>query len=283
MSVVAYIDGSQFSESIALHAAWASRQLGVPVLLVHLLEESVDIGLLDEEYFAPGRLVSPDPVYGAAQDSSSIASSDATEDARALLIDVARSIRDNGVEHVRTHVDYGTLESHIREHAQDASLIVVGKRGERSSWKRGDLGSHLEGALRAARSPVLIAPSEPQEIRRFLFAFDGGAHSGDAVRYLAENPLLRGCSGTLLLAGDRPEVQQQLQDAASRLRRAGYDVQEEIVRGDPETVIPDILNAEEIDLLVMGAFGHSRIREILGGSMTLRLLRSSTKAILAVR
>jgi nucleotide-binding universal stress UspA family protein len=283
VSVVAYIDGSQFSESIILHASWASRQLGVPVLLVHLLEEAVDIEVLDEEYFSAGRFTPPEPDYSGHRTASRTASTDATEDARALLIEVARAIRSRGVEQVRTHVDYGPIEDHVREHAQDASLIVLGKRGERSSWKRGDVGSHLEGALRASRSPVLIAPSEPQEIRRFLFAFDGSPHSGDAVRYLAENPLLKDCPGTLLLAGDRPEIQQQLHDAASRLRRAGYDVQEEVVRGNPENVILDILNAEEIDLLVMGAFGHSRIREILGGSTTLRLLRSSAKAILAVR
>jgi len=283
VSVIAYIDGSQFSESIALHASWAAHQLDAPVRLVHLLEGTSGTLPLDEEYLAPARFPEPEQRYGTGGDPGHQETAKATETARVLLVEIARTIRARGVENVRTEVDYGPIEEHIREHAQNAGLIVLGKRGEQSSWKRGDLGSHLEGALRAARCPVLIAPSEPQEIRRFLFAFDGGPHSGDAVRYLAENPLLKECPGTLLLAGDRPEVQQQLHDAASRLRRAGYDVQEEIARGNPETVIPDILNAEDIDLLVMGAFGHSRIREILGGSTTLRLLRSSNKAILAVR
>lgn len=283
MSVVAYVDGSQFSESIVLHASWASRQLGAPILLVHLIEETGDATFVDEERFAPGRFADPEPEYGLERNPAHIITGDATEDARALLVEVARAIRGRGVEHVRTRVDYGPIEEHIREHAPDARLIVLGKRGESSSWKRGDLGNHLERALRAAQCPVLIAPSEAQEIRRFLFAFDGSPHTGEAVRYLVENPLLKECTGTLLLAGDRPEIQQQLHDAASRLRRAGYDVTAEIVRGNPETVIPDILNAEEIDLLVMGAFGHSRIRELLSGSTTRRLLRSSTKAILAVR
>jgi nucleotide-binding universal stress UspA family protein len=187
------------------------------------------------------------------------------------------------VEHVRTTIEYGTLEDHIRAEAKRVRLIVIGKRGEQGPDQPGRLGDHIERAIRASPCPMLIAPSESREIKRFLIAFDGSERSGHAVRFLIEQPLLKDCEGTLLLAGDHPGLRHQLQDAASHLRSAGYQVQEELGHGNPDQLIPDIMNTEDIDLLVMGAFGHSRLRTLLGGSTTRRLLRSSTKAILVTR
>ena len=86
-----------------------------------------------------------------------------------------------------------------------------------------------------------------------------------------------------MLAGDQVGLHQQLDDAASHLRSAGFEIQAETGHGSPDRLIPDILNTEDIDLLVMGGFSHPRLHAMLGRSTTLKLLRSSSKAILVVR
>jgi nucleotide-binding universal stress UspA family protein len=200
-----------------------------------------------------------------------------------VLMQAARGIRASGVERVRTIIEYGTLEAHIHTNTRHAKLVVIGKRGEHTADQPGRLGDHLERAIRACSVPMLVAPSEPREIKRFLIAFDGSERAGQAIRFLIEQPLLKECEGTLLLAGEHPGLRHQLQDAASHLRSAGHQVQEELGHGVPDRLIPDIMNTEDIDLLVMGAFGHSRLRALLGGSTTRRLLQSSSKAILIAR
>lgn len=282
MSVLAYIDGSRFTESILLHAAWAARQLDTDVTLVHVLtyaasdlapiEDRLGMGFLDDDQRRLALGLAETRGAGSAEE----------EEQREALTEAARSLREQGVERVRISIEYGSLEDHIRQNSADAHLVIVGKRGELSAGEPGRLGEHLERVIRAARCPVLVAPSEPQEIRRFLIAYDGGPHSGHAIGYLIEHPLLRGCEGTLMLAGEQVGMQQALRDAASHLRSAGYSVQAELGRGTPDRIIPDIMNAEDIDLLVMGSFGHSRIHAMLGLSTTRKLLRSSRKAILVV-
>ncbi|MDP5776249.1 universal stress protein, partial [Pseudomonas aeruginosa] len=42
-------------------------------------------------------------------------------------------------------------------------------------------------------------------------------------------------------------------------------------------------NEHAIDLLVMGAYGHSRIRQFLVGSTTTSMLRSTTSPLLLLR
>ncbi len=250
--------------------------------LVHILEYGSSDPALIEDRLRMSSLDDDQQRLAIGLDTGKSGVDPEMEERREALTDAARGLREKGVRRVHVVVEYGTLEGHIREHSGDAQLLIVGKRGELSAQERGRLGDHLERVIRAADCPVLVAPAEPQEIRRFLIAYDGGPQSGHAIRYLIEQPLLRDCEGTLLLAGEKIGMQQGLQDAASHLRSAGYAVQAEHGHGSADRIIPDIMNAEDMDLLVMGAFGHSRLHAMLGLSTTRKLLRSSRKAILVV-
>ena len=51
----------------------------------------------------------------------------------------------------------------------------------------------------------------------------------------------------------------------------------------PEAVIVDYILSNNIDLLATGAYGHSRIRELIVGSLTTTLLRTSPVPVLIMR
>ena len=68
----------------------------------------------------------------------------------------------------------------------------------------------------------------------------------------------------------------------ARLTAAGYTVTDDIRSGDADHRIPETVAAEEIDLLVMGAYGHDRIRTLMVGSTT-AVLRTSPVSMLVVR
>jgi nucleotide-binding universal stress UspA family protein len=53
--------------------------------------------------------------------------------------------------------------------------------------------------------------------------------------------------------------------------------------GEPEQTIPELLQAQGSALLVMGAYGHSRIRHLVIGSTTTTLLRLSKSPVLVMR
>ncbi|HCI19813.1 MAG TPA: universal stress protein UspA, partial [Alphaproteobacteria bacterium] len=54
-------------------------------------------------------------------------------------------------------------------------------------------------------------------------------------------------------------------------------------RGEPEKVISDHVEQHSIDLLVMGAYGHSRIRNLMIGSTTTQMIRSCLVPVLLFR
>ena len=69
------------------------------------------------------------------------------------------------------------------------------------------------------------------------------------------------------VGSDTPEVRKRLDDARALLKAAGLDGAARVVGGQPETALGTLIDEDGYDLLVMGAYGHSRFREsILGGA-----------------
>ncbi len=79
------------------------------------------------------------------------------------------------------------------------------------------------------------------------------------------------------------DAARQLDWARATLQAASFDVNATIRPGDAETLIARTVQEQSIDLLVMGAFGHSPLRSLLLGSKTADLLRSSPVPTLLLR
>lgn len=106
-------------------------------------------------------------------------------------------------------------------------------------------------------------------------AFDGGSLSRRAVEWVAHNPLFRGLTIHLLMSGQSSQDgSKQMEWAHSALRGAGLSVQTLSQPGDPVAVIPTIIEAQQIDMLVMGAYAHSPLRSWLFGCKTNAMLRA---------
>jgi len=71
-------------------------------------------------------------------------------------------------------------------------------------------------------------------------------------------------------------------EAASTARAAGVDVTTAVVQGGPSRTIREYVDDREIDLVVMGTRGQRTVEKIILGSVTERVLRSSTVPVLVV-
>lgn len=71
--------------------------------------------------------------------------------------------------------------------------------------------------------------------------------------------------------------------AHEALQAAGVVAEAELVPGEPQQVLPDLVKRQAPALLVMGALGHSRLRQLPMGSTTTSLLRLSDVPVLILR
>lgn len=284
MKVLACIDSSDYAVSVCDHAAWAANQLSLPVEVLHVLERapfdpaiapdrSGRLGVDTREALL-AQLVALDEHRNRLEQ----------ENGRLVLDEAAAEVRRGGVATVTQRLAHGEPVDIVHEYEEDARLVVLGKRGEGAEHAESHLGSNLERVIRASTRPVIVASKHFEPIERYLIAYDGGQSSNRAIDFLVDEPLLEGAEGHILLIGTGTSTERQrLTDAAARLRGAGYTITEHLEHGDPEELIPKIIASEDIDMLVMGAYGHSRIRSLLIGSTTTTLLRTSTVPVLVVR
>lgn len=279
--VLAAVDPSQYATSVADYAAWAAARLGAPLELLHVLDRRGE---------ATSRDLSGSLSLGAREDL--LAELAALDERRAGLAqkqgrELLEALRTRAIGHgaePNVRQRHGSLVETLLELEADVRLFVIGKRGEHADFAKGHLGSNLERVMRAVHRPVLVASRAFRPVGRFLIAFDGSATTRRCVEMVCASPLLRDVDCHVLMIGAPDDAQQaQLQWAQATLREAGFDPQMHVATGTPDTVIAAQVDALGIDLLVMGAYGHSRIRAMIVGSTTTQVLRHCAVPVLLLR
>ena len=203
---------------------------------------------------------------------------------RAILEDARAIVDTDGVSDITTRLRHGDIVEAIGEIEGGASLLVVGKRGEAADFAKGHLGSNLERIVRAAHRPVLVASRAFRPVSSVLVAHDGGRPAMKAVDHIARSPLFADLAVTVVTVGaDTAEARKALADAAALLKAAGIEAATRILSGQPETELGRLVEAEGFGLVVMGAYGHGRIRSLVIGSTTTEMIRSCKVPILLMR
>ncbi len=278
--ILALIDGSTYSTSVTGLAAWAAGRLKMPVEFAHVLGRRIatnfDLsGRLDANARSSllKKMADLDEQHGKL----------AQQKGRAILEGAAAAAEAEGVE-ATTRLRNGDLMDSLADLEAEAEIVVIGKRGEAADFATLHLGSNLERVVRASSKPVLVAARAYQPFDHFLIAYDGGKSAGRAVDHAISSPLLKGMKCTILSVGqDTAENRSRLDAPALRLRDAGYDVETVLTPGEPEDVIGAHVERDGIGLLVMGAYGHSRIRSLVIGSTTTELVRRCKIPVLMFR
>jgi nucleotide-binding universal stress UspA family protein len=281
--LIALVDGSVYSRSVCDHAAWIARRTGSPIEIPHVLGRR-------ETASAPTDLSGSIALGARSTLLAELSALDeqraklAQKRGRAILEDAKAAIEASGVTDVATKLRLGDIVETIAEIEADADMVVIGKRGEGADFAKLHLGSNLERIARSSRRPVFVASRAFRPIETFLIAFDGGASSMKAVDHVARSRLFEGLSCRLLMVGQNtPESHARLQDAGSILQAGGYSAKADIVPGQADAVIARTVETEGIDLLVMGAYGHSRIRSLVIGSTTTEMIRSCKVPVMLFR
>ncbi len=278
-NVIACIDGTAISEAVTDCAAWASLSLDAPLVFLHVLDKSEyptesdltgSIGLGSRESLLE-ELASLDEKRGKL----------ALEQGR-LMLEAARerAIAD-GVAAPASRQRHGNLVETLAEMESDIRLLVMGKHDEHLGVH---VGSRLETVVRTMHRPILISPPTFQAPRRVMLAYDGSATTRKGIDMVAGSPLFRGLPCDVVMVGpDTRENRGQLEWARHTLEASDFAVQTALLQGEVERVLCDYRAEHGIDMVVMGAYGHSVIRRFLVGSTTTGMLRNATVPVLLLR
>jgi len=171
----------------------------------------------------------------------------------------------------------GKINQIIIEESQSADLILMAKKGEHFHLKEGGLlGSVAEAVVRNSGKPVLIIPETFLEIESMGLAYDGSVPAAKALKLSLE--LSEQASWPLTVVVISPDAQKsaalttEIEDIAEA---QSADCAVIILQGKEGEEIIKFIKEGSVELMVMGAYGHNRLRELLLGSTTSFVLRKS--------
>ncbi|PSJ21716.1 universal stress protein UspA [Halomonas sp. ND22Bw] len=280
--VMAAIDGSQFSEGVCDYAAWASLALEAPLTFLHVVDNhpqtaeadlSGNIGLGSREHLLEELSQLDEQRAKVAQ-----------EQGRLMLKAAQERAVEDGVEAPGSRQRNGTLVETLAELEDEIRLLVVGKRGSSAHQDSEHLGSNLERVVRGQHRPILVVPPAFKRPEKVMIAFDGSNTTRKGVELLARSPLFAGIACHVVIVGaETGDNRSQLDWALATLREAGHEAEGAIRAGEVEETLRAYKEEHDIDLVVMGAYGHSRIRHLLVGSTTTAMLRHASVPVLLLR
>jgi nucleotide-binding universal stress UspA family protein len=200
-------------------------------------------------------------------------------DARARKILGDSGLRWNSEAGVSQLADLGR---HVAAHARFSDMVVLAQPyGE---GRGAELEPVTESALFEGRTPVLVAPARSQPVPRPSRILLGWNESSEALGALrAALPLMRAADVVHVVVVDPPSHGPERSDpggaVAEYLSRHGVKVEVDVLAKTLPRV-SDVLMRHagdmDADMVVMGAYGHSRFREAIFGGATRYMLEHAT-------
>jgi nucleotide-binding universal stress UspA family protein len=175
-------------------------------------------------------------------------------------------------------------------HEPDVVMLVVGTRGH-GGVAGLLLGSVSHSLTHTSSKPLVIVPKDwsetvPSDIPpRLVVGVDGSRSADDALRWAAEEAVLRGCPLEVVMVwpspvlptyhpyGCQPEepdrysrVRELLEGAVSRLDTGAAQLELSVAEGSPARTLVRLANGTE--MLVVGTRGFGRAHETVSGSVS---------------
>ena len=192
--------------------------------------------------------------------------------------------------HAEVKKTIGKISQVIIEEAQNADLILMAKKGEHFHLKEGGLlGSVTEAVIRNSGKPVLVTPEKFLEIESMGLAYDGSGSALKALKLsleLSKNAvwpitvviITSDAKKAAALSAQVEEMNQKDPDEPPTADCAIINLS-----GEEQDEIIKFIREGAVELMVMGAYGHNRLRELLLGSTTSHVIRKSPIPVLLIR
>ncbi len=89
-------------------------------------------------------------------------------------------------------------------------------------------------------------------------------------------------ASSLLVSDANQLATRATEPSVEALRARGFRVEVVIERGDPAEIVTELAGERDVDVIVMGTRGHSKLRQLLMGSTAERIVEHAPCPVLTV-
>ena len=281
--IIACVDGSILSEAVCDFGAFFSKTLGLSLELLSVVEHlhvsaqtdlSGNIGL-----------GSRDDLLESLIDEDKSESKKAIVEGKEMLLRLQERTLKKEAKAVKIVQKHGELYENVQAHKEEIRLLILGLRGKDHESNVHAIGSQVEELIRTLNVPILLVNEAFFEPRKILIAYDGSSSSKKAIDMVVKEPLFNHVERHIVnVHKDKAFSSFMLEEATHILETLSFStLYTASLQGEPIRELLNYQKEKSIDLIAMGAFSHSRIRDALFGSFTSKMILSTPKPLLLLR
>jgi nucleotide-binding universal stress UspA family protein len=272
------IDGSDYGKTAVTYGIYIASKLDARLTGLHV----VDVRLMQGPVFTDISGSIGLPPY---QEFLPAIESSLEAKAEEILKEFREQCEAGGI-HPETKKITGVIdEAIIEEGRKCCDWILLAQRGEHFHIGSGAiLGSTAQSVVRNSGKPVVVTPEHFRKINRMALAYDGSPPARNALNLAAELSARAAWPLSVVIITDDKALGAKLAEKAEAfLKTRAVDGAILILKGKEDKELLKFIREETVDLLVMGAYGHNRLREVLVGSTTSAVIRKSPIPVLLTR
>lgn len=188
---------------------------------------------------------------------------------------------------VTTQILFGGVSDLIHREAAQSQMLVLGRRGHGHGADSGHLGSKFRAVAHHTDRPLIIG-GEPgkQQLQRLLLAYNGSEHAQGALSWTARLQCALSAEVVVLFVEENDNASQssqrvqQIQRHLIQCKLANYHLLTR--KGQPAAEIVAAAGEAEADLIAMGGYHHTFLREWLVGSTLDKVLHNTLLPLLVL-
>jgi nucleotide-binding universal stress UspA family protein len=272
------IDGSDYGKTAVTYGIYIARKLNAQLTGLHV----VDVRLMQGPVFTDISGSIGLPPY---QEFLPAIESSLDAKAESILKEFREQCEAAGI-HPETKKITGVIdETIIEEGRKCCDWILLAQRGEHFHIGSGAiLGSTAQSVVRRSGKPVLVTPEHFREINHMALAYDGSAPAQNALNLAADLSARAVWQLSVVIITDDQALGAELSEKVEAfLKTRMVDSTILILKGKEDKELLKFIREGTVELLVMGAYGHNRLREVLVGSTTSAVIRKSPIPVLLTR
>ncbi|WP_105244328.1 universal stress protein [Psychrobacter sp. Marseille-P5312] len=267
-SVIACLDCPDHVQAVLKASMWAATRLQVPIGLLHSVPSLQQKAAVN--YSGCLNIDDENTLLEQFTNKEHLSNCELKAQGK-LLLHQATTYCEQQRQKLKTYTlhRHENLSESIDYVDDKAQLIVIGHHVTCKST--------LSQLIRVSLCPILVTHAPFLPPTTALFAFDNSPTCHKMLNWLCKTPLIRALTVHIVMVGkENSENCDALREAYARLKQAGIKSKKALLDCRDVTAALNYYQTEnDIGLLMSGAFGQSRLRELLQGSDTKKLLGST--------
>lgn len=276
--ILCCVDGKSYSQSACDYAVMISNNMKLPLKILNVIEHSSKSNLLDLS--GNIKLGEKDDILEKMTNEEATRSKNIIKEGKDLLLSLKEKALITCEQEIILMQAHGEILDNILELQDEITVLVIGIKSQDNH----KIGENVKDIIRELKKPTLLVNSEFKIPKKILIAYNGSEESKKVLISRSINPIFKNVLRDIVNINDDKILSEKLlKEAKDIYAKQNIDVTTSVLSGDAKTEILTYMDEKDCDILAMGAFGHSRIKEFIFGSFTSEIIAQSKKPVLFYR